>query len=74
MERTPTARTAEAVRVELARHRVKGSDMAKVLSLSRTTMWRRLNGEYPFNIAELSAIADRLGVPVSTFLPEREAA
>lgn len=70
MEQTPTQRTAEAVRVELARHRVKFTDVAEVIGCGRTTLWRRLNGEYPFDVAELSAIAEYLGVPVSTFVAE----
>lgn len=74
MEQTPTERTAEAVRVALARHRVKASQLADIIGCSRTTMWRRLNGEHPFDVAELSAIAQHLGIPASTFLIDDRAA
>ena len=74
MEQTTTERTAAVVRAELARRKIRGSEVALLLGLSRTTIWRRLNGEYPFNVDELAAVAAHLGVPVSTFLPDRDAA
>lgn len=74
MEQTPTERTASVVRAEVARHKVRTQELADILRISRTTVWRRLNGEYPFDVAELAAIADRLGVPVGTFFPTEDAA
>jgi len=74
MEQNPTERTAATVRAEVARARAKTTDLARVLGLSRTTVWRRLTGEYPFNVAELDALASHLGVPVSTFFDDRQAA
>lgn len=74
MEQNPTERTAGAVRAELARRKISGRDLAASLGWSITTTWRRLNGSHPFDVAELAVIAEHLGVPVATFLPEREAA
>lgn len=74
MEQTTTERTAAVVRAEVARRKVRTQDLADILGVSRTTMWRRLNGEYPFNVDELARIAGHLGVPVSTLMPERDLA
>lgn len=69
MEQTPTERTASVVRAEVARRRVRSGDLAQLLNISRTTVWRRLNGEYPFTVDELTAIAGLLGMPVGDLLP-----
>ena len=74
MEQTTTERTAGAVRAELARRKINGRELAKALGWSVTTTWRRLNGTYPFDVEELSLIADHLGVSVSTFLSSQDAA
>lgn len=74
MEQTATERTAAAVRAELARRKISGSDLALTLGWSRTTTWRRLNGSSPWGVDDLSAVASYLGVPVAALLPEREAA
>ena len=74
MEQTPTQRTAAIVRAEVARHKIRTHDLAELLGRSRTTVWRRLNGEYPFDVEELAAIAGRIGVPVSTFVVTEDAA
>ena len=74
MEQTTTERTAAVVRAELARRKIRGADLAQGLGLSRTTMWRRLNGTYPFDVEELAYIADHLGVPLSVLLPEQTTA
>jgi transcriptional regulator with XRE-family HTH domain len=74
MERTTTERTAAIVRAEAARHKLSTRELGKLLNRSRTTVWRRLNGEYPFDVEELSAIADRLGIPVGAFFVTEDAA
>jgi transcriptional regulator with XRE-family HTH domain len=74
MEQTPSQLTAAVVRAELARRKIRGGDLAAVLGCSRTTMWRRLNGEHPFDIDELSAVAAHIGVPLSDLLPGVETA
>jgi transcriptional regulator with XRE-family HTH domain len=74
MEQTTTERTAAIVRAEVARHKLSSKELETLLKRSRTTVWRRLNGEYPFDVEELSAIADRLGIPLGTFFAEDAAA
>jgi transcriptional regulator with XRE-family HTH domain len=74
MRQTPAEEVAEAVRVELARRRASGREMARALGWSFTTTARRLNGSSPFDIDELDAVARYLGVPVAALLPQREAA
>lgn len=74
MDRTPGERTAGAVRAELARRQLSGRDLAKALGWSFTTTSRRLNGSYPFDIDELVAVADYLGLSPADLLPEGEPA
>jgi transcriptional regulator with XRE-family HTH domain len=74
MEQSASQLTAAVVRAELARRKIRGADLAAVLGLSRTTMWRRLNGEHPFDINELVAVAAHIGVPVSDLLPQQSTA
>lgn len=69
MEQTPADVTAGAVRAEMARHRVSLREIAADTGIPKTTLARRLNGEVPFGINELVAIADRLGVPLTVLLP-----
>lgn len=66
--------TAEAVRIELARRRISGRNMARSLGWSYTTTARRLNGEYPMNIDELAAVAGFFGIPMAELLPTDVAA
>ena len=73
VEHTTTERTAAAVRAELARRKINGAELALALGWNRTTTWRRLAGKYPFDIEQLAAVADFLGVPLTDLLPERAA-
>jgi transcriptional regulator with XRE-family HTH domain len=45
-----------------------------MMGVSQALVSRRLTGEVPFDVAELSRIAEILGVPVSTFMPAERAA
>lgn len=74
MRQTAAEQTAGAVRAELARRKISGRDLATALGWSLSTTARRLNGQYPFDVEELAAVAAHLGVPVGTFLPEQYAA
>jgi hypothetical protein len=74
VEQTTAERTAAAVRAELARRKINGSDLARTLRWPRSKTWRRISGTVPFKLDELMAVADVLDVPLSTFLPDREAA
>jgi len=64
---------AASVRAELARAGVSGRQLAKDLGWSAGKTHRRLAGSEPFRIDELVQVAEHLGIPVATFLPEARA-
>ncbi len=68
MEETAAARVAASVRAEMARRRVTQSDVAKALGMKQTAVSRRLTGQVPFDVNELTAVAAFLGVPVAALL------
>ena len=65
---------AGEVRAEMGRSRVSASELARRLGRSHSYVWRRITGDVPFDIAELSAIAEALGVPVSRLMPAERVA
>ena len=65
---------AAEVRAELARRKIPQSGLVGVLHMSEVSVSRRLRGETPFDINELVAVADFLGVPIATLLPVGAAA
>lgn len=60
-----THRVASTIRAELARRRIPQTVVAEKLNLSQATVSRRLAGEYPFDVAELSVLAEMLGMTAS---------
>jgi transcriptional regulator with XRE-family HTH domain len=60
---------AERVRAELGIQQISGAELARRMNVSQAYVWRRLNGETPFDVAELASLAELLGVPVTRFLP-----
>lgn len=58
---------AAEVRAQLARAQYTGSRIARELGWTQRYMSRRLTGEVPFDVNDLAAIAEVLGVPVSSF-------
>ena len=58
------------VRAELARQRKSQRWLASVLHLSQAQISDRLLGKVAFNVPELEATAEALGVPVTRFLGE----
>jgi transcriptional regulator with XRE-family HTH domain len=72
MAQTPTpvaAATAANVRAELARAGYTAVRTATALDWSNSRLARRLSGEIPFDIDELTQVAQLLGVPLAAFLP-----
>ena len=69
---TYTDSIAGAVRAELARGRKRYIDIAPVLHVSRATAYRRINGEEPFDVAELEKIAAYLGISVQDIFDSAE--
>lgn len=69
METTSSARrVGDEVRAAMARRRVSQAALGKHLELSQAAVSRRLLGEIPFDISELTAIASFLGVPLETLV------
>jgi len=67
---TPANPTADAVRAELARARKTQTAAAEVLGMVQASLSRRLTGEVEFTVAEVRALAEWLGVPLTTLLGE----
>jgi transcriptional regulator with XRE-family HTH domain len=75
MRTRPTAqRVAENVRAELAVRRISGTALADALGITRSTMYRRLDGSSPWPVDDLERVADFLAVDVAYLLTERGAA
>ncbi len=66
-EMTYSERVATEVRAEMGRQRKSGSWLARALNQSQSAVQRRLQGEHPFDLDELSAVAAALDVPISEF-------
>lgn len=58
------------VRAEMSRHGVTQAAVAERTGLPQSAVSRRLQGRTPWTAAELSQVADLLGVPVGTLYPE----
>lgn len=56
---------AANVRAELARAGKTQEDAAVVLNKTRQAVSRRLLGRVPFDVHEVTALADYLGIPVA---------
>lgn len=61
---------AAEVRAQLARHRRTGADMARQLGWTQPYMSRRLTGQVPFDVNDLTAIAAVLGLQVTDLFPD----
>lgn len=68
MAQTTTSGTADTVRGELARRRIRGRDLARELGWPERTFRRRLSGETPFTVDELVAIARFLDMSVASLI------
>jgi hypothetical protein len=58
---------ASEVRALLARKRISVSEAARRLGVGQSWLHRRVVGEIPFDVGEISAVADLLETPVETF-------
>jgi transcriptional regulator with XRE-family HTH domain len=70
VNQTAAERTAGAVRAELARRRISGRELSRALGWSVPATWRRLSGNCAFDIDELAAVADYLGVPLVSLIAD----
>lgn len=69
-----TDRVASNIRAEMARRRVSQREVAERLGVSQQSLSYRLTGRTPFDVGELAAIADVLGVTAASLLGEPETA
>lgn len=56
------------IRAEMARRNVSNVEMARHLGFSTNAFWRRMSGATSWNLTELGAVAERLGVQVDDLL------
>lgn len=69
-ERAAAEKVAREVRAELARQKRTAAQLAAVIGVTAHTAGRRLSGATPFNVVELGAIAEWLGVEPYRLLGE----
>lgn len=62
-------RTAEEVRVILARRRMSAAELARLAGIKQSTMARRMTGETAFDLDDLERVADVLGISVADLIP-----
>jgi transcriptional regulator with XRE-family HTH domain len=60
---------ADEVLAVMARKHVSRARLATAMGVSLSAVSRRLSGTIPFDIAELAAVAEFLGVPMSSLMP-----
>lgn len=60
---------AEEIRALLGRRKMSGSELARRMGVSQKYMSRRITGETAFDVDDLYAIAQMLGVDVAGLLP-----
>lgn len=66
---TPTTKSATpTVRRVLESHGIKQAIAATITGLDQSTISRRFTGEIPWRLNELEALADKLGITLSTLL------
>lgn len=73
MGQTPGEIVSEAVRLELAKRRISGRQLAEAIGWSPGATYRRLNGDTPLTVDELYTLASYLGTTPAELLPAPEA-
>lgn len=66
--KTPARRVGDEVRAALARRQISQTVLGQNLGLSQAAVSRRLLGEIPFDVDELTKIAALVDVPIETFV------
>lgn len=69
MKTTPDTIAAN-VRAEMARRGISTLELSQLTGIARSTLARRLTGRYDLTVGELLTIADAVGVPLSTLIPD----
>lgn len=68
MSETYAEAIAGEVRAEMARQQKKAFEIAEVLNVHRVTASLYLNGRRPFDVVQLSAVANWLGTDAATLM------
>lgn len=71
MNTSTSATAALEIRAELGRQRRSVANLSQETSIPRQRLDRRLNGQSPFNLAEIDAIAHALGTTPGRLLTPR---
>lgn len=66
--------TAEQLRATLARRKITGAQLAKMLDTNPMWVQRRMRGDVPITVNDLERIAGALDVPLADLLPEQASA
>jgi|SRR6185312_11198497 len=68
MSSIQTAVALQEIRAGLARENLTQEQLAQHIGLSRTGVYRRLNGDTAFTVDELTATAECINVPLASLL------
>ena len=71
MTTSPAVRVANEVRVALTRLHMSQAALAEQIGMPKSALSRRLTGEKPFDINEITKVADVLGVPLDQLVADR---
>lgn len=63
---------AKEIRAQMIRHDLTVEDLAGAVGMSAATVWRRLAGDLPFTVEELSVIAEWLQVPPAVLVQQAD--
>lgn len=64
MSNTPGVQVGANVRAEMARRGITQTQLAEQIGRSQPQLSKRLTGAIPFDINELTAVAEALSVPI----------
>ena len=68
MHEAPHLVVAATIRAEMARKRETQTRMAPKLGMSQSSLSKRIRGEVPFSIPEITNVATLLDIPVASLL------
>lgn len=68
MARRAESNVREVTRMLMALHREGAAELARVVGISRASMYERLNGRRPFEIGEVAVIADHYKISPAAFM------
>ncbi|AAT90023.1 hypothetical protein ATY41_02860 [Leifsonia xyli subsp. xyli] len=72
IENVSAKKMGSAVKAEAARRGISVSSLTTVLGRSKPSVYRRINGEEPLDIAELDMIGRHFGIDLLTLIASAE--